>query len=320
MSGPEPVKAQEGTPLVSVVINCYNGELFLKEAIDSVYAQTWPRWEIVFWDNASTDGTSEIAHSYDQRLRYFRAERNTPLGEARNLAFAQAGGEFIAMLDSDDVYLPDTLSRLVAGMGDRQTEYAVCYGGELHIDAAGRQIGEARPEAMRGNLFGPLLHHFTIRPCASMVRRSILIESGHGFDLSLTTSEDYCFFLTLAADHPFQSLSHHVSRYRIHEGALTNRTISKWADEWEYTLVKIRSSHPGIERKYSSGFRDALARVDYYRARNLMHNGQRAAARKLLRRNITVDMRYLALFLISLLPMKFWEVAHSWYHKRSQFI
>jgi len=85
-------------PKISVIMNCYNGARFVKEAIDSVYAQTFKDWEIVFWDNASTDGTAEIARSYDSRLRYFRAERNTPLGRARNLAMERATGDWIAFV------------------------------------------------------------------------------------------------------------------------------------------------------------------------------------------------------------------------------
>lgn len=306
-------------PLVSVVMNCYNGERFLKEAIDSAYAQTWPRWEIILWDNASTDRSGEIARSYDGRLRYFRAERNTPLGEARNHAFAQARGEFIAMLDADDIYLPETLRRLVGGMEDDERQYAVCYGGAELIDAEGQQIGREAHQSRRGDLFGFLLRQFDIRPCASMVRRSVLIENDLEFDRSLTTSEDYGFFMNIAVDHPFHSRPECLSRYRIHEGALTNRTISRWADEWEYTLTQIKASHPGVDQHHRSGFRHAWARVDYYRARNLMHLGDRSGARRLLQRNIAVDPRYLGLFLISLLPLKTWQRVHSWYNKRSLF-
>ena len=62
----------EGNPLVSVIINCFNGEEFLREAIDSVLAQTYTHWEIVFWDNQSTDATAEIVKSYtDSRIRYY---------------------------------------------------------------------------------------------------------------------------------------------------------------------------------------------------------------------------------------------------------
>ena len=62
---------KEFQPLVSVIINCYNGEEFLENAIDSIYAQTYKNWEIIFWDNSSTDQSAKIALSYDKRLLIF---------------------------------------------------------------------------------------------------------------------------------------------------------------------------------------------------------------------------------------------------------
>jgi len=59
---------------VSVIMNCLNYSKYLREAIDSVYVQTYKDWEIIFWDNASTDNSAEIARSYDRRLRYFRSK------------------------------------------------------------------------------------------------------------------------------------------------------------------------------------------------------------------------------------------------------
>ena len=75
---------KNNTPLVSVIVNCFNGERYLKEAIESVYAQSYDNWEIIFWDNASTDGSAKIAKSYDKKLKYFLAEKTVCLGEARN--------------------------------------------------------------------------------------------------------------------------------------------------------------------------------------------------------------------------------------------
>ena len=80
--------------LVSVIINCFNGEKYLREALDSVITQTYKNWEIIFWDNQSTDESAEIFNSYDDvRLRYFLAPKFTKLGQARNLAVANATGE-----------------------------------------------------------------------------------------------------------------------------------------------------------------------------------------------------------------------------------
>ena len=89
-------------PLVSVVINCLNGARYLREAIDSVFSQTYDNWEIVFWDNHSCDESGVIAKSYGDRVRYHRSESTTGLGLARNRALNACRGKYIAFLDVDD--------------------------------------------------------------------------------------------------------------------------------------------------------------------------------------------------------------------------
>ena len=125
-------------PRVSIIMNCYNGEKYLREAIDSVYAQSYKNWEIIFWDNASTDSTSQIAQSYDSRLKYFRSEINTHLGPARNMALEKAKATYIAFLDSDDIYLPFTLKRQVELM--ESADYGLVYAETLVIDENGKKI------------------------------------------------------------------------------------------------------------------------------------------------------------------------------------
>ena len=101
-------------PLVSVIINCYNGEKYLRETIDSVLAQTYENWELVFWDNQSTDTTREIVESYhNPKIHYYYAPEHTPLGEARNLAVEKAKGEYINFLDADDAWSSNKLDEQV---------------------------------------------------------------------------------------------------------------------------------------------------------------------------------------------------------------
>ncbi|MEJ2405866.1 MAG: glycosyltransferase family 2 protein, partial [Candidatus Thiodiazotropha sp.] len=130
------------SPLVSIVMNCYNGERFLREAIDSVYEQGFQDWEIIFWDNASTDSSAEIAQSYDERVKYFLADETAPLGEARNHALKQASGKYIAFLDCDDLYLPEKLEKQVALM--ESGDYALSYGSAIMIDEHGAVIRRFR--------------------------------------------------------------------------------------------------------------------------------------------------------------------------------
>ena len=101
-------------PLVNVIMNGHNGGEYLAEAIDSVLEQTYTNWEILFWDNLSTDNTRSILESYsDNRIKYFCAEEFTPLGEARNNVIEKAQGELLGFLDCDDLWLPEKLERQV---------------------------------------------------------------------------------------------------------------------------------------------------------------------------------------------------------------
>ena len=84
-------------PLVSIIMNCYNGESFLHESIKSVLSQTYENWELIFWDNRSNDKSAEIFKSYnDKRFKYYYTSKHTLLSEARNEAIKRASGEFIA--------------------------------------------------------------------------------------------------------------------------------------------------------------------------------------------------------------------------------
>ena len=97
-------------PLVSIIMNCYNGERFLQESIKSVLSQTYENWELIFWDNQSKDKSAEIFKSFnDKRLKYYFAEKHTLLSEARNEAIKRSTGEFVAFLDTDDYWERDKL-------------------------------------------------------------------------------------------------------------------------------------------------------------------------------------------------------------------
>ena len=108
-----PIPSQD-LPAVSVIMNCLNGEQYLREALDSVVAQTYPDWEIVFWDNASQDTSAAIAKSYGGRVRYFRGETTVPLGAARNLAIAEATWVLASVYELDARAIATAVEMLVS--------------------------------------------------------------------------------------------------------------------------------------------------------------------------------------------------------------
>ena len=101
-------------PLVSIIMNCKNGEKFLKESLDSVISQTYKNWELIFWDNISTDDSKNLFQSYKhKRFKYFLSNKLTNLSTARNLAISKSKGELITFLDVDDMWSQNKLEEQV---------------------------------------------------------------------------------------------------------------------------------------------------------------------------------------------------------------
>ena len=100
------------TILVSIIMNCHNGEKYLHESISSVINQTYENWELIFWDNCSTDNSKSIIESInDNRIKYFHSKKFTSLGQARNLAISKARGDFIAFIDTDDLWMKNKIEK-----------------------------------------------------------------------------------------------------------------------------------------------------------------------------------------------------------------
>ena len=160
--------------LVSVVVASFNGERFLAETLDSVFAQDYEPYEVVFVDDGSTDRTSEIAQRYP--LRYV-ARENGGLAAARNTGVAEARGEYVTFIDDDDLMPPDRLSLQAKRLADH-AELGCVLGRQEWIDA---------PDWLpRDPVFGDLAG---IPLAAAMVRRNALDDVG-GFDESFRYAED----------------------------------------------------------------------------------------------------------------------------------
>jgi len=290
---------------ISVLMNCYNGEKYLKESIDSVFAQTFTDWEIIFIDNCSTDNSPEIAKSYGEKIKYYKTEENIPLGAARNFGLKYCEGEFISFLDTDDIWLDSMLEEQLKAI--ESNNYALAYAGQIEINTIGEKIGEIIPVFKEGNIFNKLLLQFDIPIVSTILRRSSLEESKLNFDMNVSASEEYCLFMQLSVRNRFVVIPQALVKYRIHDGALTNKTISKWAKERRYTLNKIIQENKGIEEKFNEEFKEAFARAAYYEAQYLVSTDQNFQAFKVLSKYAFLDKRYFVLSIILLFPSFVWK-------------
>ena len=114
-------------PLVSIIINCYNGERFLKDCLDSITSQSYKNWEIIFWDNCSTDNSKYILDKYKSySVKYFCSDNFLKLYDARNLAIQKASGKYICFLDVDDFWEKDKIELQVKFLEENK-KYKMVY-------------------------------------------------------------------------------------------------------------------------------------------------------------------------------------------------
>lgn len=302
-------------PKVSVIMNCYNGAAFVRNAIESVYAQSFEDWEIIFWDNASTDDTAAIAKSFDSRLRYFRGVENVPLGHARRLAIAEAEGEWIGFLDSDDLWYADKLEKQMMALATCPAETVLCYAGVREQLMDGTLIRDALPRSRSGDIFADQLVQFDINMVTPLLRRAKLEHFGLTFDDRIRASEEYNLFLRLLAKGPACVVNECLGIWNIRAGSLTDQSIDLWAAERLLTLQTLTEENPGIRKRYSAAFEAATSRAAYYEARSLVSRGDFRAAREALRPIRGKGPLYATLYALSYFPSG-WRLAHDPVTKR----
>ncbi len=296
-------------PLVSIIINCYNGEEHLREAMNSVYAQTYTNWEIIFWDNCSTDTSAEIAKSYGEKVIYYKAEINKPLGEARNYALAKANGKYLAFIDCDDIWSDDKLEKQVDLM-EENPNFILCYSSIEYVYLNGDHFRDVYTIFNSGYIFKELLLQYDINILTAMIRKDLLIATGLNFDPFITASEEYCLFMQLASHYPIGVIKDIQAKYRINPESLTSKSLPRLGIERRYTLDQIVKNHPELKVKYAKEFKEAYARGNYYDARWHMSTKNNWKAFKCMIAIAHLSIRYFILAFVTLLPGKVWEQIH----------
>ena len=222
-------------PLVTVIIPTYNNAKHIGEAIESVLKQTYRNFELIVVDDGSTDKTREALYPYisKNQIKYIY-QNNKKQGAARNNGIKHAQGELIALLDSDDLWLPEKLELQVPLFVDK--EVGLVYAGIIWFkDKDNRIVKTTNPNRFfKGYIFDDLFNSDkSFIPNSSVVIRKSCLEemnctNGTGpywEDLSCATNEDYHLFLRLTHKFRVDYVPKHLVRYRLHDGNSSKDTI-----------------------------------------------------------------------------------------------
>jgi glycosyltransferase involved in cell wall biosynthesis len=225
---------RSGRPRIAVVMPAYNAARHIEDALTSVLRQTLPADEIIVADDASSDGTADRAQSVDPSIRVLRLERNRGCSAARNAALAVTTADRIALLDADDIWLPDHLANLSAALDRFPTAVlAFCraqqFGDDAFLQEARIPIGEPH------DAFWACTRNDVVYPQTSMTRRIALDAAGR-FRVDLRYCEDTEFFRRVSAVGPFVCVPEITVRYRRHAEQATAAPRQLLSLEAEYAI------------------------------------------------------------------------------------
>ena len=202
-------------PLVSVIVNCFNGSQYLKATLDSILNQTYKYWEIIFWDNQSTDDSAKIFKKYkDERFKYYYAPQHTTLYHARNEAIKKTSGEIIAFLDTDDWWNENKLERQISFFEDEKvglvySNFYLFYENSKKIKIYNKKILKS------GYITKNIFKNFEIGILTVLIRK-VAYNSVLGFNNQYNFIGDFDLFIRLSSKWKIDCVQEPLAYYRIH--------------------------------------------------------------------------------------------------------
>lgn len=208
--------------LVSIIMPSWNTARFIRESIDSVRNQTYTNWELLIVDDCSTDNTDEIVASYsDERIRYFKNEKNSGAALTRNRAMREARGEWIAFLDSDDLWTPEKLERQLQFM--KENNYVFSYHEYVKIDEESKPLNiyVSGPEVVTKHK----MYNYGYPGCLTFMYSAKAMGLIQIKDIK--KNNDYAILLKLCKKADCYLLKENLAEYRIRKKSISHDKLSK---------------------------------------------------------------------------------------------
>ena len=277
------------TPRISVLIPTYNRADLLIQTLRSVVNQRYADFETLVVDDGSTDNTADVVAAIgDSRIRYVRQAHSGLPAVGRNTGMQLANGEYIAFLDSDDLWLPDKLALQVELMDSHPElglSYTNCY--RFMTDPTRyHPVPMLQPQAMlSGHAFDQLYAYQAIPNLTAMLRSSVRDQVGQfDEDPRLKANEDYEYWLRIAARFPIDHLPQPLALYREHTAGISKAAVA--TNQAKLHLIELLDQlYPGVAVRLQDKRRRWLAQVTYALGRAYLREQQVAEARQHFRRS-----------------------------------
>jgi len=276
-------ESNPNTVTISVVIAAYNAAKYIRETLDSVLAQTYLPLEVIVVDDGSTDETAAIVRSYAGRVRLLQQEnRGEPA--ARNVGIRNAQGDYIAFVDSDDLWMPEKLKLQTARLLEKKVVWVTCYADSFD-DSSGRILSGYKKKLYEGDILEKEFANPFIRSPTPVVKKTVFEEVGYfDEDKDALIGEDKNMWMRIAAHYPLGAVYQVLALKREHPTSALSSTPTEEKLKGQLCLIErnvsrqpqrlARYKNRVLARIYLNNGTDLLKQGEYERARLLIDKAQ----------------------------------------------
>lgn len=233
-------------PFVSIIINCFNGEKFLKKCIQSTLNQTYRNFEVIFVDNNSTDKSKEILSGFnDIRIKYFFSKKKLPLGNARNYALEKCKGDLITFLDVDDWYSNDKLELQVKEFL-RDKETGLVFTNYFQYNNKSKKKFLIDCKRHEKSITQNLIDDYNIGIITIMVKNDLIKALKFNSDYNFV--EDFDMVIRLSFITKFKFIENPTAFYRIHDNNLSKVKLSNYIEEYKVWISNFDKLNKNREK------------------------------------------------------------------------
>jgi glycosyltransferase involved in cell wall biosynthesis len=286
---------------ISVVIPAYNSAAYIRETLESVLAQTYPPLETIVIDDGSTDTTAEIVQSYAGRVRLLQQDHQG-VSAARNLGIKEARGDYIAFVDSDDLWLPEKLRLQAACLLEKDVVWVTCYV-DYFSDKSGQILYHYRKKLYEGDVLEQEFVYKFIRSPTPVVKRTVFEEIGYfNEEYDVRTIEDTDMWLRIAARYPLGAVYKVLALKREYPASSSNSMPE--AEKLRIQLLGVDRCVAREPQRLAQYKQRVLANIYFRHSATLIKRGEYGRAQELIDQARRLDA-------FSLEVNAYWLILHT---------
>ncbi len=242
---------------ISVIVNCFNGEKYLEKCLKSIINQKYSNFEIIFFDNLSTDNSKDIVKNIkDDRIRLFSSQKKLPLYEARNEAINKSSGDLIAFLDVDDWWDPEYLNSREKDFDNNQ--YQIFYNNAfMFYEKNGKYKKYKNYILPNGKIYNDLAKDYSIIISGLIIRRDVFDIIGK-FNSKFNIIGDFDLIMRASRSFNFHAFDTPLIYYRIHQNNFSKENTNIFFEEYLYWYQSQLNSENADFRKNKTFFKNRL--------------------------------------------------------------